>query len=67
MKKIIEKIKSSEELQQNLNYWKSRSDSDRLSAVQELREQYIVLYNKTDEYNESRKRLRRVYKAVKRK
>lgn len=66
MKKIVKKIKAEDEILSNLEFWKSQSDSERISAVQDLREQYIILFNKQDEYNESRKRLRRVCKAVKR-
>jgi len=67
MIKTVKKIKSEDELRSNLDYWKSKSDSERISAVQDLRDQYISLFNKQDEYNESRKRLRRVCKAVKQK
>lgn len=66
MKKIVKKINAEDELRSDLEYWASKSDSERLSAVQELREQYTLLFNKSDEYNESRKRLRTVFKAVKR-
>lgn len=48
-----------------INYWKSRSFEEKISIVQELREQYIDLFNKKDEYAESRKRLRRVYRIIK--
>jgi hypothetical protein len=46
-------------------YWKSKSFEEKLSIVQLLREQYIELYNKQDEFAESRKRLRRVYRVIK--
>lgn len=48
-----------------INYWKSRSFEEKISIVQVLREQYIDLFNKKDEYAESRKRLRRVYRIIK--
>ena len=48
-----------------LNFWKSKSFEEKLSIVQVLREQYIELYNKQDEFAESRKRLRRVYRIIK--
>ncbi len=48
-----------------LNFWKSKSFEEKLSIIQVLREQYIELFNKQDEYAESRKRLRRVYRIIK--
>lgn len=52
--------------EKDIKYWKSTSAEERLNILQELREQYISLYNKEDEYNEARKRLRRVYQLTKR-
>ena len=49
----------------DINYWKGKSFEEKLTAVQILREQYIQLFNKQDEYDESRKRLRRVYRIIK--
>jgi hypothetical protein len=60
MKKSIRIIKTSNEDSENLQFWSNKSVSDRLSAIQDLREQYILLFNKQEEYNESRKGLRRV-------
>lgn len=65
MEKIINKIKINDEDDSDLEFWMLKSDSDKISAVQELRLQYIKLFNKEDEYNESRKRLRRFCKATK--
>ena len=65
MQKVVRKIGLKEESNESLEFWQSKSDSERISAIQELREQFIVLYNKEDEYNESRKRLRRFYRVVK--
>ncbi len=48
------------------NFWRSKSYAEKISIVQELREQYIALFNKSDEYIESR-RLRRVYRIIKQK
>lgn len=48
-----------------INYWKGKSFEEKLTAVQILREQYIQLFNKQDEYNESRKRLRKVCRIIK--
>ena len=47
-------------------FWLSKSSEERLIVLQELREQYIKLFNKQTEYNESRKRLRSVFKIIKR-
>ena len=55
--------KSDAELEE-INFWKSKSPQEKLSAVQILREQYINLFNKQEEYFESRKRLRRVYRII---
>ena len=52
--------------EEDIAYWKSASPEERLDTVQKLREQYIRLYNKEKEYNEARKRLRRVYRLTKR-
>ena len=59
--KIIDK--SDAELEE-INFWKSKSSEEKLSTVQILREQYINLFNKKEEYLESRKRLRRVYRII---
>ena len=65
MEKVVSKVSIKKESERNLEYWISKSDSEKISAIQELREQYIKFYNKESEYNESRKRLRRVYKVIK--
>ena len=48
-----------------IKFWNSKSYEEKLSIVQILREQYIVLFNKEVEYAESRKRLRRVCRIIK--
>ena len=48
-----------------VKFWNKKSYEEKLSIVQILREQYITLFNKEDEYAESRKRLRRVYRVIK--
>lgn len=50
---------------QDIEFWKKVSSEEKLSTVQYLREQYIYLFNKQDEYDESRKRLRRFYRIIK--
>ncbi|MCP5061629.1 MAG: hypothetical protein GY936_04090 [Ignavibacteriae bacterium] len=65
MKKVLKIInKKEQEIEDNL-YWGSTSAEYRLSVLQEIREQYIDLFNKRKEYNESRKGLRRVYRVIK--
>ena len=50
----------------DIAFWKEKSPQDRLSYLQDIREQYFRLFNKKDTYNEARKGLRRVYNIVKR-
>ena len=64
MEKVITRIESNKESGSNLSYWLSRSTAERISAVQVLREQYFQFFNKQNEYDESRKRLRRFYKIT---
>jgi len=65
MEKVVNIVSLKEEDSGNLEYWLSKTDSEKITAVQDLRQQYIKLYNKVNEYNESRKRLRRFYKVIK--
>ncbi len=65
MEKVVNIVSLKEEDSGNLEYWLSKTDSEKITAVQDLRQQYIKLYNKVNEYNESRKRLRRFYKVTK--
>ena len=58
-------IHKSEAEQNDLSFWKNRSFEEKISVVQELREQYIRLFHKETEYDESRKRLRRFYRIIK--
>lgn len=48
-----------------IEYWSKISPEEKLSITQDLREQYIKLFNKQELYNESRRALRRVYKIIK--
>ena len=66
MEKVVNIINKSDEAEENIQYWNSRTTDERLSTIQVLREQYISLFNKQDSYDESRKRLRRVYRVIKR-
>jgi predicted Fe-S protein YdhL (DUF1289 family) len=66
MKKTIKiyKLNDPAQYQDEIDYWSSISPEEKLSILQDLREQYIKLFNKQDLYNESRKGLRRVYKIT---
>ncbi len=66
MEKQIRKIKLGEEEERDLQYWQSKTPAERVSMVQELREQYIRLFNKEEEYNEAKEAVRQVYKVTKR-
>ena len=52
--------------QENIAYWKSKSPEERLSVLQDLREQYIRLFQKKKGGYEDRKGLQRVYRIVER-
>ena len=66
MNKTIKMINRKDEDTLDISFWQSKSSEERLTVLQELREQYIKFFNKQTEYNESRKRLRRVFKIIKR-
>ncbi|PJA99536.1 MAG: hypothetical protein CO128_03365 [Ignavibacteriales bacterium CG_4_9_14_3_um_filter_30_11] len=66
MQKEIKITTKEESEKADIQYWLSVNPNDKLSILQELREQYIILFNKKELYNESRKRLRRVSKIIKR-
>lgn len=55
----------SETERDEVKFWNCKSYEEKLSIVQVLREQYIALFNKEEEYAESRKRLRRVCRVIK--
>lgn len=63
--KKIYNLKDPNQYDNEIEYWKRISPEEKLSILQELREQYIRLFNKQELYNESRKGLRRVYKIIK--
>ena len=58
-------IYQSEDEKLDVKFWEQVSPEEKLSTVQYLREQYINLFNKQEEYDESRKRLRRFYRIIK--
>lgn len=66
MEKRIKKynLHDSAQYEDEIEYWKKVLPEEKLSILQELREQYIELFNKQELYNESRKGLRRVYKIT---
>jgi len=65
MNKKIKIINREDEETLDISFWQSKSSEERLTVLQELREKYIKFFNKQTEYNESRKRLRRVFKIIK--
>ena len=58
-------IRDPQQDKDDIKYWLQISPEEKLNILQELREQYIQLFNKQELYNESRKGLRRVYKIIK--
>lgn len=58
-------IKNPKQYDDDIEYWRRVSSEQKLSILQELREQYIQLFNKQELYNESRKGLRRIHKIIK--
>lgn len=67
MEKKVTKLLVSDTEDSEIKYWQRIPPEEKLSLVQELREQYIKLYNKEEEYARSRERLRRVYRIIKQK
>ncbi|MCH7724641.1 MAG: hypothetical protein IIC76_15090 [Bacteroidetes bacterium] len=67
MNKTIKIIDRKDEEILDINFWRSKTAEEKLSAIQFLREQFIQVMNKEKEYNESRKRLRRVYRVIEQK
>ena len=65
MKRKVEMVPNKNSEEASVNYWLNKTSKEKLSALQELREQYIYFFNKKKLYNESRKALRRVYKITK--
>lgn len=61
--KILTRVQQEED---TINFWKVKSFEEKLEAVQVLREQFIDLFNKHKEYDESREGLRRFYKVLQR-
>ena len=66
MNKVIKTYKLNDPAQyaDEIEYWKKVKPEEKLSILQDLREQYIQFFNKQKLYNESRKRLRRFYKIT---
>jgi hypothetical protein len=62
---MLKIIKTDQEQKEDLKFWSTKTAVEKLEAIQFLREQYIQLFNKQEEYDESRKRLRRVYRIIK--
>ena len=65
-KKIkIYNINDPAQYEDEIEYWVNVPPEEKLSITQELREQFIKIFNKQKLYDESRKGLRRVYKIIK--
>jgi predicted Fe-S protein YdhL (DUF1289 family) len=60
----VYKLNDPAQYEDEIEYWEKISPEEKLSILQELREQYIYFFNKHKSYNESRKGLRRVYKIT---
>ena len=58
-------LKNPKQYDDDIEYWRQVPPEEKLSRLQDLREQYIQLFNKQKLYNESRKGLRRVHKIIK--
>lgn len=65
MKKVVKKLTREEAEQEEIRFYKSLTPEERVYMVQDLREQYIILFNKQQEYDESRARLRTLYRVIK--
>ena len=64
-KKIkIYKIDDLAQYENEIEYWINIPPEEKLSIAQELREQYIKLFNKKELYDESRKGLRKYFKIT---
>ncbi len=64
-KKIkIYKIDDPAQYEDEIEYWINIPPEEKLSIAQELREQYIKLFNKKELYDESRKGLRKYFKIT---
>ena len=48
-----------------IKYWLKIPGEEKLNIAQDLRQQYIKLFNKQELYDESRKAVRRIYKIIK--
>ena len=66
MNKVIKvyKLNDRTQYEDEIEYWKDIDPEEKLSILQDLREQYIYFFKKQKLYNESRKRLRRFYKIT---
>ncbi len=61
-KKIkIYNINDPAQYEDEIEYWKNIAPEEKLSILQDLREQYIHLFNKQKLYDRSRKGLRKYY------
>ena len=59
-------LKDDQQYKDEVDYWESKSNEFKLSALQSLRDDYVAMFDKQKEYDESREALRRVYRITKR-
>lgn len=65
MRKVVKKLTREEAEQEEIRFYKSLTPEERVYMVQDLREQHIILFNKQQEYDESRARLRTLFRVIK--
>ena len=66
MGKTAKLLKRDQAFKRDIDYWKTKSPEEKLTVLQELREQHIQLFHKQEKYHEARKGLRRVHRIIKR-
>ena len=64
--KTIKIVKRRDAENEDIKFWLKKSPSERIEALQILREQHIYYFHKQKEYRESRKGLRRFYSVSQR-
>lgn len=60
MEKVIAKYNLDNQPENDLEYWETKTQIERLNAIEKLRQQYIALF-----FNGIRPRFQRVYSAFK--
>ena len=60
MQKVIHKFYLKDEPNNDAVYWETKSENERLAALEQLRKQFIILFS-----NGNRPRFQRIYTAFK--